>query len=302
MIVLHGLRTDAPLEDVRTVLAERGEEHLFLDQTGCGAVRVEPVEDRLALLVDGREIVAEDVRGVYLRPYDLGDSVSGAERDRLARLSFGLREWADAAPEHVRVVNRPSAGLSNHSKPRQARIIDGVGFAVPEALLTTDPEAAAAFVAEHGRVIVKSISGTRSIVRLVGPDEDLGAVRWCPTQLQRFVAGVEYRVHVVGERLFVHRVRSDAVDYRYGGFTLESAALPEEVAARCRALAGALGLALAGIDLRFGSDGRWYCWEANTSPAYSSFDGPGHEIATALAEHLCGRIGEPGRSHGRLGG
>lgn len=286
MIVLHGLHSDAPLENVRRVLADRGVPHLFLDQASCARVAVEPVGDRLALRVGDLEVPVHHLRGVYLRSYDLGDAVDATESHRLARLSFGLREWAEALPEHVRVVNRPSAGLSNHSKPRQATVIEQAGFAVPEALLTTDPDAAEAFVAEHGKVIVKSISGTRSIVRIVGPDDDLGAVRWCPTQFQRFVAGVEYRVHVVGDRLFVHRVRSHAVDYRYGGFTLEPADLPDPVADHCRALARALGLELAGIDLRFGSDGRWYCWEANTSPAYSSFDGPGHEIASALAEHL----------------
>lgn len=286
MIVLYGLRSDEPLENVRRVLADRGTPHLFLDQAACDRVAVEPVGDRLALRVGDLEVPVQNLRGIYLRSYDLGDAVDAAEHDRLARLSFGLREWAEGVPEHVRVVNRPSAGLSNHSKPRQGTVIERVGFAVPETLLTTDPEAAAAFVARHGRVIVKSISGTRSIVRIVEPDDDLGAVRWCPTQFQRFIPGVEYRVHVVGARLFAHRVRSQAVDYRYGGFTLEPVDLPAPVAERCRALAQALDLELAGIDLRFGSDGRWYCWEANTSPAYTSFDGPDHEIATALADHL----------------
>jgi glutathione synthase/RimK-type ligase-like ATP-grasp enzyme len=286
VIVLYGLRSDAPLENVRQLLADRGTPHLFLDQASCTRVTVQPVGARLALRVGDLEVPVQNLRGVYLRSYDLGDAVDAAEHDRLARLSFGLREWAEAVPGHVRVVNRPSAGLSNHSKPRQSAVIERLGFAVPETLLTTDPDAAQAFVAQHGRVIVKSISGTRSIVRIVGPDDDLGAVRWCPTQFQRFVAGVEYRVHVVGQRLFAHRIRSQSVDYRYGGFTLEPADLPAPVAARCHALARALGLELAGIDLRFGSDGRWYCWEANTSPAYTSFDGPDHEIASALADHL----------------
>jgi glutathione synthase/RimK-type ligase-like ATP-grasp enzyme len=289
VIVLHGLRSDAPLDDVRRVLQARRAPHLFLDQTACADVAVETVGDRLALRVGDQEVPMGEVSGIYLRPYDLGETAPEAERARLRQLSFDLREWAQAAPAGVRVVNRPDAGLSNHSKPRQALVIAEVGFAVPEALLTTDPDAAAAFVAEHGRVIVKSCSGTRSIVRLIGAGESLDAVRWCPTQFQRFVPGVEYRVHVVGSSVFAHRVRSDAVDYRYGGFTLERTELPAAVAQKCRLLAASLGLELAGIDLRFGSDGQWYCWEANTSPAYSSFDGADHAIATALAELLTGR-------------
>ena len=286
MIVLHGLRTDTPLDDVRLVLAARGTPYLFLDQTECADARVERGDDRLRLVVAGREVPLDDVRGIYLRPYDLGAAVDAAERARLTRLAVDLREWAEAAPPSVRVVNRPSAGLSNHSKPRQSRVIAAIGFAVPETLLTTDPDAATAFVERHGRAIVKSVSGTRSIVRTLEPGADLAAVRWCPTQLQRFVPGVEYRVHAVGERLFTHRIRSDAVDYRYGGFTLEPAELPDDVADRCRALTAALGLELAGIDLRFGQDGRWYCWEVNTSPAYTCFDTGDRVIATALADHL----------------
>ena len=286
MIVLHGLRTDTPLDDVRRALAGRGTPYLLVDQAACADAAVERTEDGLALLVGGREIAVEDVRGIYLRPYDLGDAVDAAERARLLRLATDLREWAESAPESVRVVNRPSAGLSNHSKPRQSRAIAAAGFAVPETLLTTDPEAAAAFVARHGRAIVKSISGTRSIVRTLDPGDDFGAVRWCPTQLQRFVPGAEYRVHAVGERLFANRIRTESVDYRYGGFSLEPADLPDVVAERCRALTAALGLELAGIDLRFGEDGRWYCWEVNTSPAYSCFDSDDRAIATALAEHL----------------
>lgn len=286
MIVLHGLRTDSPLDDVRRVLADRGTPYLFVDQAACADVAVARTEDGLVLVVAGREVRVEDVRGIYLRPYDLGDAVDAAERARLTRLAVHLREWAECAPASVRVVNRPSAGLSNHSKPRQSRVIAAAGFAVPETLLTTDPVAAAAFVAHHGRAIVKSVSGTRSIVRTLGPGDDFSAVRWCPTQLQRFVPGAEHRVHVVGERLFASRVRTEAVDYRYGGFGLEPADLPDAVAERCRALTAALGLELAGIDLRFGEDGRWYCWEVNTSPAYSCFDTADRAIATALAERL----------------
>lgn len=286
MIVLHGLRADAPLEAVRQVLVRGGVRHLFVDQADCATAVVARREGRLTLVVDDAEVPVEEVRGIYLRPYDLGDAVAPTEQDRLSRLAADLREWAEAAPAGVRVLNRPSAGLSNHSKPWQAQAVAAAGFAVPETLLTTDPAAATAFAARHGRVVVKSVSGIRSIVRTVGPKDDFGAVRWCPTQLQRFVAGVEHRVHVVGERLFVHRIRSEAVDYRYGGFSIEEVDLPAEVADRCLVLARSLGLELAGIDLRFGSDGRWYCWEANTSPAYSTFDGPDRAIARAIARHL----------------
>ncbi|HSO69344.1 MAG TPA: hypothetical protein VLQ67_06855, partial [Arachnia sp.] len=161
------------------------------------------------------------------------------------------------------------------------------GFDVPTGLLTTDPEAARAFVARHGKVIVKSTSAVRSIVRLVSADEDFSAVEWCPTQFQAFVPGVEFRAHVLGEDVFAHRIESNAIDYRYGGAALIPDELPVDVARRCVALTRRLGLELAGLDLRVTPEGAWFCFEANTSPVWSAYDDQG-DIARALARHLAG--------------
>src|SRR5262249_17995160 len=92
-----------------------------------------------------------------------------------------------------------------------------VGFDVPETLVTNDPGLVRDFVADHGRVIYKSISGARSIVAEVDDDAlaRLDDVRWCPVQFQAYVEGVDVRVHVVGRRVFSTRVASDAADYRY---------------------------------------------------------------------------------------
>ncbi len=54
---------------------------------------------------------------------------------------------------------------SNASKPFQAQLIAAAGFVVPDTLVTNDPEVVREFHAEHGRVIFKSTSGIRSIVR-----------------------------------------------------------------------------------------------------------------------------------------
>ena len=53
---------------------------------------------------------------------------------------------------------------SNNSKPYQALLIQALGFAVPETLVTTDPDAVLAFWQRHGTVVYKSNSGIRSIV------------------------------------------------------------------------------------------------------------------------------------------
>ena len=43
-------------------------------------------------------------------------------------------------------------------------MIRTIGFKIPDTLITTEPLAALEFWKQHGTVIYKSISGTRSIV------------------------------------------------------------------------------------------------------------------------------------------
>ena len=51
----------------------------------------------------------------------------------------------------ARVVNRPSAASGNDCKPYQLEQIHAAGFTVPPTLVTTSPQAAREFVAQHGQ-------------------------------------------------------------------------------------------------------------------------------------------------------
>ncbi|MHA6523903.1 ATP-grasp domain-containing protein [Tessaracoccus sp. G1721] len=271
-ILIAGRPDDPPLAAAWAAVVRLGLPGAFADLTRDGVQL-----SGGSLHIAGTEVAPDAVSGCYLRAHGAADPL----------LAAGLRDWVELAPPSVRVVNRRAASASNFSKPAQALAIRAAGFEVPTGLLTTDPAAARAFVSRHGRVIVKSTSAVRSIVRLVAEDEDFAAVEWCPTQFQAFVDGVEFRAHVVGRRVFAHRITSDAVDYRYGEAELTRDELPDGVAGRCVALARSLGLELAGLDLRRTPDGRWCCFEANTSPVWSAYDADG-EIAEALARHLAG--------------
>jgi glutathione synthase/RimK-type ligase-like ATP-grasp enzyme len=185
---------------------------------------------------------------------------------------------------------------SNGSKPYQSRLIAAHGFDVPRTLLTTDPAAVAAFRAEHGSVVYKSMSGVRSIVSRFADSHEarLADVKNCPTQFQEFVEGTDLRVHVVGDDLFACEIVCDADDYRYAAragsrLALRAISLPADVGGRCLRLAAALGLALAGIDLRRRPDGRWCCFEVNPSPAFTFFaDATDQPIGAAVAAMLMG--------------
>lgn len=288
MILLWGVPGDPPLDAVLAALLRRAAPTLVIDQRRDADDALElTLDERLAgtLSVAGARVQLEAITGIYLRPQERSGPDGAALDDALLTLS----ELAPAL-----VLNRPEAMAANGSKPYQYSQIAAAGFAIPETLITTSPDAAREFGALHGRVVYKSISGVRSIVGELTAEDDarLEDIAWCPTQFQRRVAGTDVRVHVVGDRLFACEVRSDAVDYRYAsrfGETVELSpcALPDDCAERCLALARISGLTLTGIDLRRTPEGEWYCFEANPSPGFTYYENAtGQPIAEAIAALL----------------
>jgi glutathione synthase/RimK-type ligase-like ATP-grasp enzyme len=256
------------------------------------------------LTLGEQTIDLSDVTSAYLRLMDdrFLPEVEALAADDPARVhARGFHEaffrWSEVTP--ALVVNRAEPQGSNGSKPYQAQLIARHGLLPPPTLITNDPEAVIAFRAEHGRIIYKSISASRSIVREF-EDADvrrLDAISWCPVQFQARIEGLNVRVHVVGGRTFPTAIKSTHLDYRYarkegGSSELVSTRLPKDIAKSCVALTADLGLAFSGIDLLKGSDGNWYCFEVNPSPAFSYFQAnTGQPIATALAKLLAGTSG-----------
>ena len=242
-----------------------------------------------------------ELTGVYFRPVEAPPQVSlpglstiennAVQAQRIAALSAVV----DALP--CPVANRTFSSMSNHSKPHQSMLICACGLSVPETLITNDPTAARAFVAEHGgEVVYKSISGVRSIVRRFRPEHlaRLSLLRHGPVQFQKLVHGSDVRVHVVGNRIFATRIESKAVDYRYAateGLTIAMKAveLPLHVSESCLRLTRRLGLMLAGIDFKETPEGEYVCFEANPSPDFLFYERlTGQPISRALARLLAG--------------
>ena len=288
MILVWGSAQDAPLARVLQLLHEHGGAFLHIDMDQLARLRHDitlgPTPSGW-LEVDGVRVDVSTLRGIYLRPLQ---SVSGRAAAGAAVL-LGL-----AALSPALVINPPAAGLSNASKPYQLRLIAQAGLAVPKTLVTSDPAAALAFVATHGRVIYKSISGVRSVVSALSTADStrLLALGHGPVQLQRWVAGRDVRVHVVGQRCFASAVDSQATDYRYAardGLDVQLSAMDIPVALQRRlvALNRALGLHFSGIDLRRGNGGIWTCFEVNPSPGFTFYeDATGQDIGEAVVELL----------------
>jgi hypothetical protein len=244
-------------------------------------------------------VTLDALTGVYVRY--LGSEGRQAPVDVPAESVPALYAEHDAGVaalvEHLPclVVNRLRGGMSNHSKPYQALIAQACGLRTPPTLMTNDPAAVGAFLASHdGHVIYKSLSGVRSIVRMLGPDQlaRLSYLGHGPAQFQAFIPGDNVRVHTVADRLFATRIRSDAVDYRYArregsDVHMEPIDLPPAIAAACVRVARLLDLPLAGIDLKLTPNGDWYCFEVNPSPGFLYYEQhTGQPISLALADLL----------------
>jgi glutathione synthase/RimK-type ligase-like ATP-grasp enzyme len=150
------------------------------------------------------------------------------------------------------------------------------------------------FEENKGEVIYKSLSGIRSIVRRVQPEQvaRLPLLRNGPAQFQSFIPGENVRVHTVGDQLFATRVHSETVDYRYASregknVEMEPTSLPPVVAESCLRLARELDLLLTGIDLKETPDGDYYCFEVNPCPGFLYYEKYTRQpISTALASLL----------------
>lgn len=301
MILLWGLPGDEPFDRVRQALANANCDVELVDQRASLEQRLEAADGTSGALYTGRSrIDLDDVHSIYTRIYDARQvpqlkQAPPATLQRVDALHSALWAWADDAPACV--LNRPSAMASNGSKPYQAMLIERHAFLVPETLVTTDIEAAMAFWGRHGDIIYKSVSGVRSVVsRLQSADRSrLPDIAWCPTQFQAWIAGCDYRVHVVGHQVFAVQIICDADDYRYAHkqgheVELRSVELAPDIADAAVRLATALRLPLAGLDLRRTPDGKWYCFKVNPSPCFTYYENlTGQPIAAAVAELLATR-------------
>lgn len=306
MILLCGIPSERALVLVREALERLAVPLAIFNQRLFAEIdlELELVGGRATgvLRLPAQRIDLEAVTGVYTRVMDeqrlpelRGEPRRSPARRRARALHQALADWCEITP--ARVVNRARPQASNASKPYQAEFLRRLGLAVPETLVTNDPSLVQAFVARHGRVVYKSASGVRSVVRTFGAaDRDrLERITWCPVQFQAYVPGTDVRVHVVGDEVFATAVRSAATDYRYAAdeglaaASLEAVELADEVADGCIRAAAALALPFAGIDLRIDANGGATFFEVNPSPAFTYYeDSTGQPISRALATYLAG--------------
>jgi glutathione synthase/RimK-type ligase-like ATP-grasp enzyme len=309
-ILLWGIPEDAPMAAMQDALRRANSDFIFLNQHAVLQTTVElivgsSVEGQLR--IGDQDFDLAQIKSAYLRPYEpaaFPQIARGGPHSRIWRHAHAvyqaLHSWSEITD--ALVVNRPGAAAVNNSKPYQAALIESLGFRTPKTLITTDPALALDFWRQHEVVIYKSISAVRSIVSRLSDRHRsrLADIANCPTQFQHYVAGIEFRVHVVGDEIFSCAIVSAADDYRYsdGSVQMQACELPPEVAETCRRLAQSMNLHVAGIDLRCTPQGDWYCFEVNPSPGFTFFeDQTGLAIANSIARFLMRGPGETDNVH-----
>lgn len=194
------------------------------------------------------------------------------------------------------VINKPSRAFSNYSKPFQLGLLAKAGFDVPRTLVTNIEAEARRFYDEcGGSVIFKGVSNVMSFAQVWKPKhfERLQFLPDSPTQFQEFIEGVDYRVHVVGEKAFVTKLAASNEDYRRSALAdqeeilAEPADLPPEVIERAIKFTRALGLVVGGIDFKESANGRLVALELNPFPQFTFYEGrSGQRITRSIVEYL----------------
>jgi glutathione synthase/RimK-type ligase-like ATP-grasp enzyme len=253
--------------------ANNGHSRFRVEGDGCGG---------------GRPVGAIFVRHAVVRKLDpqYVQQMTGLQTDLNGVLSFA------ACP----VMNPPANAFSNYSKAYQVGLLSEAGFDIPRTLVTNVPERARAFWEEcQGEVIFKGVSNVTTLAQVLTPQllPRLQFLPHSPTLFQEFIRGADYRVHVIGDDVFVTRLSAQNVDYRRSllakdvDVKVESAELPPRLIERCIAVTRKLGLILSGIDFKEDASGRHVALELNPYPQFTFYEGrSGQPITRAIVAYL----------------
>jgi glutathione synthase/RimK-type ligase-like ATP-grasp enzyme len=201
------------------------------------------------------------------------------------------------------------------SKLYQLKIAAECGLRIPETLVTSDPEAARAFLAKAGDHIYKvlSLPHTPSGLMIHShllTDADLASldrVAVAPCQFQQFVAKHhELRITFTGREFFTVRIDavgdSGRVDWRAArpqDVVFEPASLPQAVETKLTKLLRRLDLRFGAIDMICAQDGQFVFLEVNPSGGWRWLEEPMNSSITAsLADYLTQTCL---RAHARVG-
>src|SRR5690242_5089337 len=142
MIFIWGLLEDPTTKSVYDWLHRLGAVVVFVNHAAIRRTSVRFSSEPRAsfqLVQADRSYELAEMSAAYLRPYDFRDYADYIGPEQQSQRVSGpalvhhlVNAWAEATP--ARVINRPSAEATNHSKLYQAIIIARSGFLTPASL------------------------------------------------------------------------------------------------------------------------------------------------------------------------
>jgi len=220
--------------------------------------------------------------------------------------AFTHNEWQEAVNGIWQLMdcswmNPPALDEVASRKMLQLHVAAQMGLRIPRTLITSDPDAARAFVAEQGvgRTIFKTFSCTHAIwreTRLLS-ERELGMiehVRVAPVIFQEYIeAAADLRVTVVGDRIFPASISAVGTDYEVdfrmslGQAQTGACELPPALSDMLFAFMRRLGLVYGAIDLRRTPSGDYVFLEVNTAGEFLFVEErTGQPITAAVADWL----------------
>ncbi|MFK8847987.1 ATP-grasp ribosomal peptide maturase [Streptomyces sp. Ac-502] len=245
-----------------------------------------------------------DLRGVrslyYRRPSGFAFPHLAEQDARFAvtQARYGLGGVLASLPG-CRYVNHPHRIGDAEFKPSGLAAAASCGFRVPPTLITSDPEAARAFVKDHAPVIYKPLSAP--LYRIDGVSCAVAVGEVAVEEIDDAVAGTAHlfqqrvekvadvRVTVIGERTFCVRIASGLLDWRtdYGKLTYTVVRPPPGVPRALSAYLDHFRLNFGAFDFAVDRRGRWWFLECNPSGQWAWLEPEtGLPMVAAMADLL----------------
>ena len=230
----------------------------------------------LALTLDDKNFAVQEYKSLYHRARFVALGSPG--RDQLLRKFLDLL-YAEMEGSEALIVNRLSAGASNHNKFLHLEHLREAGFQVPDQIIVGSQLLACSVIPSDGSWINKSCSAMKTEV--VAVDAVLASQFFLlpasPSLFQKKISGRDVRVHVVGREIFAVQIGFQGVDYRFPGNhdkpEYKNIEIPVSIRLSCFTYCTSHRLPFAGFDFKLcHNTGAWYVLEANPMPGYDMYD------------------------------
>ncbi|MDJ0662584.1 MAG: hypothetical protein QNJ42_24330 [Crocosphaera sp.] len=297
-ILILGNASDAHAHHLNNALTEAGatvhylDTHLFPRQI---QLSWDPCSQKGSLILPtGFQLDFQAIKSVFWRSFH-SVGIPKLEDVHQQRIVFNdamsaLRVMMKACP--ARWINSWQAYQFHKEKPLQLQTIYQLGVAIPDTLITNNPQEVIQFVNSHPKVIFKPIYGgshTQIVTDALLEIKRLSlALKIAPITLQTYIPGTNVRSYVIDDCVYSAEIRSGALDFREdANAQLIPIELPSMIKQQCLSIAEALFLKWTAIDWRLTPSGDYVFLEANPSPMFLHFENnTGFPITQRLVELL----------------